>query len=251
MVDRTLLFRSRLNGGISRKQEAFAVGPRAWQTPAARHKPSSMPDIVLLSGSPSASSKSVVILEYAIQLLTEQGLTSALLNVRDFPAQDLILAKYDSPAFDSAKQLIAECAGLIVATPVYKAAYSGGLKAFLDILPQYAFRGKTLLPIANGGSPGHQLAIDYALKPVLSAMAATDLLQGVYVVDAQFNTDADGKQTFNDEIRDRLRTAVSHLAANVKSRSSRETSSRAIITKAAELRHSVSPRRKDACSLRA
>ena len=179
-----------------------------------------MADVVLISGSPSAASKSTAILEFAIQQLSEQGLTSQLINVRDFPAQDLILAKYDSPAFDEAKKQVADAAGVIVATPVYKAAYSGGLKTFLDILPQYAFRGKTLLPIANGGSPGHQLAIDYALKPVLSAMAATDLLQGVYAVDAQFSVGPDGKPTFNDEIRERLRAAIAHLVANIRVRAS-------------------------------
>lgn len=180
-----------------------------------------MADVVLISGSPSVGSKSVVVLDYVIQQLGEKGLSTTLFNVRDFPAQDLILGKYDSPAFDSAKNAIAETLGVVVATPVYKAAYSGALKTFIDILPQTAFRGKTVLPIAIGGSPGHMLAIDYALKPLLSALAATDVLQGVYLVDAQFRTSDDGKPTFADEIRDRLRDAVAHLAANVKARTSR------------------------------
>ncbi len=64
---------------------------------------------------------------------------------------------------------------VVVATPIYKAAYTGGLKALFDILPQSALRGKTVLPLATGGSPAHLLAIDYALKPVLSALGASDL----------------------------------------------------------------------------
>lgn len=177
-----------------------------------------MPSILLLSGSPSASSKSAAVLEYARGQLTAEKLSAQIVSVRDFPPEDLILGKYDSPAFDEIKKLIAEADGLIVSTPIYKAAYSGALKALLDILPQAALRGKTVLPIATGGSPAHLLAIDYALKPVLSALGATDLLQGVYIVDKQLTLTADGELGFGDqELRTRLRESVAQLAASVKS----------------------------------
>ena len=74
---------------------------------------------------------------------------------------------------------------VVVATPIYKAAYSGLLKTFLDLLPQDALRGKTVLPLATGGSAAHLLALDYALKPVLAALGARDILDGVFATDAQ------------------------------------------------------------------
>jgi FMN reductase len=177
-----------------------------------------MSQIILISGSPSASSKSSLLLDYVVERLSKFELASTIISVRDFPAQDLLQAKYDSPAFDTAKQLIAQAAAIVVATPIYKAAYSGALKTFLDILPQYAFRGKTLLPIATGGSPGHLLAIDYAVKPVLSALAATDVLQGIYVVDTQFSVDPSGKAVLGQEIIQRLNDSVEQLVANIKAR---------------------------------
>jgi FMN reductase len=61
---------------------------------------------------------------------------------------------------------------VVVATPVYKAAYSGLLKVFLDVLPQTALKGKLVLPLATGGSPHHMLALDYALRPVLQSLGA-------------------------------------------------------------------------------
>jgi FMN reductase len=149
------------------------------------------------------------------QKLNQRGLTTSLITVRDFPAQDLVEARYDSDSFTVAKKAIEAAAGIVVATPVYKAAYSGVLKAFLDILPQYAFRGKTLLPIATGGSPGHLLAIDYAIKPLLSALAATDVLQGVYTVDAQYKTEPDGRVSVHEDIIQRLNDSVEQLATNV------------------------------------
>ena len=71
------------------------------------------------------------------------------------------------------------------------------------------------MPIATGGSPGHLLAIDYAIKPLLSALAATDVLQGVYTVDAQFKTEADGRVSVHEDIIQRLDDSVEQLATNV------------------------------------
>jgi FMN reductase len=177
-----------------------------------------MADILLISGSPTTPSKSAALLEYAQKWLNgKSSLETVLVSVRDFPAEDLILAKYDSPAFDSFKQKISDAAGIIVSTPIYKAAYTGSLKALLDILPQYAFRGKTILPIASGGSPGHQLAIDYAIKPVLSTLGASDILQGVYLIDPQFRIE-NGQPVIADEIQQRLHESLAQFLANLESR---------------------------------
>lgn len=177
-----------------------------------------MPSILLLSGSPSAVSRSGALLDYARRHFIAAGLEANVVGLRDFPAKDLILGKYDSPAFDKVKELLADASAVVVATPIYKAAYTGGLKALLDILPQAALRGKTVLPLATGGSPAHLLAIDYALKPVLSALGATDLLQGVYVVDKQLAVGTDGLPEFgDDEVRARFQEAVAQVTAGVKS----------------------------------
>ena len=42
-----------------------------------------------------------------------------------------------------------------------------------------------MLPLATGGSLAHLLALDYALKPVLAALGARDILDGVYATEAQ------------------------------------------------------------------
>lgn len=78
--------------------------------------------------------------------------------------------------------LVDETDALVVATPIYQAAYSGLLKTFLDLLPQHAFAGKPVLPLATGGSPAHVLALDYALRPVLTALGA-QVSQGRFILD--------------------------------------------------------------------
>jgi FMN reductase len=177
-----------------------------------------MPDIVLLSGSPSAQSRSATLLDHARLRLTSSGFDTTLISVRDFPPADLVFARYDSEAFAEAKAAIASAAGLVVGTPIYKASYSGALKTFLDILPQNALRGKTVLPIATGGSIVHLLAIDYALKPVLSVLGATDLLQGVYAIDEQVKWIEPGDFWLHEELRARLNGALDQLTTGVKSR---------------------------------
>ena len=90
----------------------------------------------------------------------------------------------DTPALWSAADTIAQADGVVVATPVYKASYTGLLKAFLDLLPENALAGKVVLPLVTGGTIGHLLAIDYALRPVLTALGADHVVQGRFLLDA-------------------------------------------------------------------
>jgi len=178
-----------------------------------------MAEILLISGSPTTPSKSAALLEYSREWLGGRSpFETVLVSVRDFSADDLILAKYESPSFYVFKQQVSNAAGIIVSTPVYKAAYTGSLKALLDILPQYAFRGKTILPLASGGSPGHLLAIDYAIKPVLSTLGASDILQGVYLIDQQLRIE-NGQAVIADEVRQRLDESLAQFVANLEIRS--------------------------------
>jgi FMN reductase len=175
-----------------------------------------MSDILLISGSPSTPSRSGALLEYAAERLSAEGFTTERISVRDYPAEDLILGKFDSPAFEVTKRLVAEARGLIVATPVYKAAYTGALKTLLDILPSQALRNKTVLPIATGGSAVHLLVLDYALKPVLGALGASDILQGVYVTDSQLQLGEKGYSFVDQEIRKRFDRELDSLVVKIR-----------------------------------
>lgn len=141
--------------------------------------------ILTLSGSPSATSRSHRILQHIAAELRARGERVDSLAVRDLPAAALFAADTKDPAIANAIGRVAEARAVIVATPVYKAAYSCVLKTFLDLLPQDGLAGKTILPLATGGSLAHTLALDYALKPVLSALGSRHLLASIYVVDSQ------------------------------------------------------------------
>ncbi len=141
--------------------------------------------VVALGGSPSQRSRSGVLLEHAKHSLQRKGVEVVTFQVRDFNAEDLLHARFDSPQVQDFLQLLAKADGVIVATPIYKASYSGALKTLLDLLPERALSGKVVLPIATGGSIAHLLAVDYALKPVLSVLKAQETLQGIFADDSQ------------------------------------------------------------------
>ena len=150
--------------------------------------------VVTLGGSPSQRSRSGVLLDHAKRWLNQQGVEVVSYQVRDFPAEDLLHARFDSPKIIDLLQQIENADGLVIATPVYKASFSGALKTVLDLLPERALSHKVVLPIATGGSIAHMLAVDYALKPVLSALKAQEMLPGIFAEDSQIAYGEGGAQ---------------------------------------------------------
>lgn len=170
--------------------------------------------VVSLAGSPSQCSRSGVLLDAAGDWLQRHGVEVVRYAVRDFEPADLIHARFDSPVVQRFAEHVEQADGLLVATPVYKASFAGALKTLLDLLPERALANKAVLPLASGGSAAHMLALDYALKPVLAALKAQEILQGVYAVDRQIAY-SEGNQParLDDELRERLEAAASQLLA--------------------------------------
>lgn len=170
-----------------------------------------MKKIVLIGGSPSLSSRSSRLLAYAAGLLQEQGYLTRIVTVRQLPIDDLLYGRAESVVIQCAVADVEDADAVVIATPIYKAAYSGILKTFLDLLPQGTLREKVVLPIASGGSPAHLLAIDYALKPVLSALGARFILNGIYAVDKQIAPESEAGIRLDEELDQRLRQGLEHL----------------------------------------
>lgn len=168
--------------------------------------------VVIISGSPNPVSRLNGILNHIEGRLESLGWTVNLLHVASLPAEDLILARFDSPAIVEANRLVAEADAVVIASPVYKAAYTGVLKTYLDLLPQKGLEGKVILPLFIGGTIAHLLAIDYALKPVLSALYSKHIAAGVYAIDTQIVKSEDGSFQLEEELVLRLNTAVAGFA---------------------------------------
>ncbi|MFF0222950.1 NADPH-dependent FMN reductase [Streptomyces sp. NPDC004629] len=172
-----------------------------------------MATVLSVSGSPSASSRTGRLLRHLDQRLIAHGHEVIPLDVRTLPAEALLGADLRHPAVAAATGLFARVDGVVVGTPVYKAAYSGVLKAFLDLLPQYALAGKTVLPLATGGTTAHVLAIDYALRPVLTSMGADHIVQGWFTLDKDITVHEDGSLTVAPAAAEALGQAVDRFSA--------------------------------------
>jgi FMN reductase len=108
------------------------------------------------------------------------------------------LAEHAQSLFDwsdaELSRLTAEVAAAdvaIFASPTYKAAYTGMLKAFLDRYGNNGLAGVVAVPVMTGGWPGHLLAVEVHLRPVLVELGATVPARGLYVTEPEFgNLDA-------------------------------------------------------------
>ena len=163
--------------------------------------------IVALAGSPSANSRSTALLRHVLSRFDERVARTEIV-LRDLPAAALVRADFDDPAIRRAREQVAAARLVVIATPIYKASFSGLLKTFLDLLPQDALRGKTVLALGTGGSPAHLLALDYALKPVLAALGARHILDAVYAADAQFAPHALHGHVAHDDVVQRVERAL-------------------------------------------
>lgn len=171
--------------------------------------------ILLLAGSPSLSSRSTRLLHHVGDRLASFGHRTSKLHVLDLPAQALLQADFNNDDIKHAQRQVKEADAVVISTPVYKAAYSGVLKAFLDLLPQDGLAGKLVLPLATGGSQSHMLALDYALRPVLSALGAKHVLPSIYATEAQIVWDAEKGLAVDTTIAQRVTEGVEHLSANL------------------------------------
>lgn len=166
--------------------------------------------ILLLAGSPSPSSRSARLLQHVGDRLARHGHDLDRLQVRDISAQALLHAQFGHADLVAASAQVARADAVVIATPVYKAAYSGILKAFLDVLPQDGLAGKLVLPLATGGSQSHMLALDYALRPVLSSLSARHVLPSIYATEAQLAWHDDGLR-LDADIAQRVADGVQNL----------------------------------------
>jgi FMN reductase len=94
-----------------------------------------------------------------------------------------VLDQADTGATAAAQQVLG--AGLlVVASPTYKATYSGLLKAFLDRFAAGSLANMNAVPILLGGAPNHQLAVNVHFLPLLLELGAHIPAGGLFVLES-------------------------------------------------------------------
>lgn len=146
--------------------------------------------VVVLSGNPRPGSRTLHAADVAAHgIATHLGIDDVTrIDLATFAAE--ILAP-EHPTADAAKERLAGATVAVVATPVYKAAYTGLLKAFLDLYGNDGLAGVVAVPLVVSGSPAHALAGEVHLRPVLVELGAVVPTRSLTVTEAQL-ADLDG-----------------------------------------------------------
>lgn len=164
--------------------------------------------VAIIVGSPSQSSRTASVAQRVAERLSREAFRVRTIHVRDLPPQALLHARTDDPEIQRAGEAVAQAEGVIVASPVYKAAYTGLLKSFLDLLPQRALAGKVVLPLLTGGTLAHVLALDYGLRPVLQSLEPRHVVSGLFLLDQWVRIAESGAADLDPEIAPRLEATV-------------------------------------------
>lgn len=169
--------------------------------------------ITIISGSPSALSRTDRVLHYLGNLAEQAGYTTKFISVKDIDAHDLLFANFNIPKIKEITHVIEEADGVIVGSPVYKSSYSGVLKALFDLLPQDVLQDTFILPVMIGGSSSHLLALEYTLKPLLATFKGYNL-KGLYYQDKDIGQ-SDGHVIINEDVLERTKKQLDYFLKKV------------------------------------
>lgn len=137
-----------------------------------------MTTITILVGNPQPGSRTrAVAEELAGQLAARHDVEVAeTIELADHGAA---LFTIPDATIDALTQRVAATDLLIVASPTYKASYTGLLKAFLDRYGTRGLAGVSAIPIFTIGSPAHTLAVEVTLRPLLVELGASVPTSGI------------------------------------------------------------------------
>jgi FMN reductase len=151
-----------------------------------RSAPTTAPRVGVVVRNPKPASRTFQAASYLAEQLT---------GVSPDPAVDL--AAFGAGLLDWSDAEVAEAvetvAGLdlvVFASPTYKASFTGLLKLFLDRFPSNALSGVVAVPLMLGAGPGHALAPEVFLKPVLADLGATLPTRALYLLDGSHDDPA-------------------------------------------------------------
>jgi len=137
-----------------------------------------MTTISVLVGNPQPASRTRLVAEEVAQRIAARAGAEVLPTI-DLADHASALFTIPDPAVDALTERVASSDLLVVASPTYKASYTGLLKAFLDRYGTAGLAGVTAIPILTIGSPAHALAVDHTLRPLLVELAASVPTTGI------------------------------------------------------------------------
>jgi NAD(P)H-dependent FMN reductase len=102
--------------------------------------------------------------------------------------------------------LVEEADAYLVATPVYRASYTGALKNFFDLIPNDPqgsdpLRGKVVCLLAIGGSDHHYLVLEHQLRPLFGFFGACTPTRAIYAAAKDFDAQKQAQGRIVEELK--------------------------------------------------
>ncbi|WP_175969042.1 FMN reductase [Burkholderia sp. BCC0322] len=164
-------------------------------------------NVVAISGGLQRPSRTLALTDAIVAALgTALPIETRLVELGEIGARLAgALTRAQVPAdLDAQIRAIETADALVVASPVYRASYTGLFKHLFDLVHHEALIDVPVLLAATGGSERHALVIDHQLRPLFSFFQARTLPIGVYASESDF----DQYQIANPALRARIALAV-------------------------------------------
>lgn len=138
-----------------------------------------------ISGSPRPGSRSRQLVERVLAALAKNGARVQLVDLAALPA-DALLGRGTDPQVAAAVEATSHAEIVVAGTPVYRATYTGLLKAFFDLFPRDALAAAVGVPLVTGAGLEHALSVDHGLRPLFASLGARTVAAAIYATDSQF-----------------------------------------------------------------
>ena len=139
--------------------------------------------VVVIDGNPQPASRTATVGRLLGERLAALvGAEADQVDVVSLSELGPALLRWGDESVAGAKAQVLGATVVVVATPTYKATYTGLLKLFLDQFDAGELGDvRAVVPLMTGGGPGHSLAVDVHLRPVLVEIGARIPTKGLYV----------------------------------------------------------------------
>lgn len=174
--------------------------------------------VVAVSGSLHTPSKTTALVgEILASFGRELSIDAHLIAVNEIGSDFAgALRRDELPASVEAElQRIESADLLVVASPVYRASFTGLFKHLFDFVGQYALVDTPVLLAATGGSDRHALIIEHQFRPLFGFFQALTLPIGIYANDSDFTNGAVSSLDLHERIDLAVARAIPLIRSNV------------------------------------
>lgn len=103
---------------------------------------------------------------------TDTAAQSVELREHAHAITDMLLTRFPSPELREVLEAVKSADGVILVTPIFNMGPSGLFKTFLDLFTAEELENKPVLLGATGGTARHTMALESAIRPVLTYLRA-------------------------------------------------------------------------------